>query len=99
MKSNCLTRSLSLARAVYTASTILMCMAAAFVSAPMSAGPPIGINILFAGDYTPDLLFADAFKQSRSWNTSSGPAASVDSNGWPQLGGNTLVVARTPGYL
>src|ERR1022692_2099838 len=93
MKSNCLTRSLSLARAVYTASTILMCMAAAFVSAPMSAGPPIGINILFAGDYTPDLLFADAFKQSRSWNTSSGPAASVDSNGWPTLDANIYVWA------
>ena len=93
MKSNCLTRSQSFPRAVYTASTILMCMAAAFVSAPMSAGPPIGINILYAGDYTPDLLFADAFKQSRSWNTSSGSSASVDSNGWPVLDANIYVWA------
>ena len=72
---------------------MLTCMAAAFVSTLLSAGPPIGINILYAGDYTPDLLFADAFKQSRSWNTSSGPAAPVDSNGWPTQDANIYVWA------
>ena len=72
---------------------MLICMVAAFVSAPASASSPVGITITYAGDWEPDLLFADAFKQSRNWSTSSGAAAPIDANGWPTQDANIYVWA------
>ena len=72
---------------------MLICMVAALVSAPASASSPVGITITYAGDREPDLLFADAFKQSRNWSTSSGAAAPIDANGWPTQDANIYVWA------
>jgi hypothetical protein len=60
--------------------------------APSFGGSPVGININFAGDWTGDLLFADAFKESRGWMAAGSPAA-VDANGWPTEDANTYVWA------
>ena len=93
MKTNCVECSQSLPRNVSVAAVALMWMVAAFVPVPVSAGPPVGINITYTGDWEPDLLFADAFKQSRNWTTSSGAAAPTDANGWPTHDANIYVWA------
>ena len=65
------------------AAALLVWLAAAVASRPAWAGPPIGININYAGDWVPELLFADAFKQSRNWTTPAGATVPIDANGWP----------------
>ena len=55
------------------------------VSATPSAAQAnlMGINILGVSDYFEDRLFADAMKQARDFQTTTGGAISIDSNGWP----------------
>jgi hypothetical protein len=93
MRIECLTRAFPFLRQVIIVAATLIGMVAAFVSVPASAGPPVGINLNYAGDWAPDLLFADAFKQSRNWTTASGAAAPIDSNGWPTQDANIYVWA------
>jgi hypothetical protein len=58
------------------------------------AGSPVGINIYYAGDWAGDLLFADAFKESRGWTGLDGSSTvAVDANGWPTEDAETYVWA------
>jgi len=75
------------------AAGIIFCIPLIPSRAATTQGPPIGININFAGDWVPDLLFADAFRENRGWNTASGSPAPVDANGWPTTDANTYVWA------
>ena len=53
---------------------------------PATAGPPIGINVGWTNDYSPDLMFADAMTMARFWQNMTGTNYNIgDANGWPTV--------------
>jgi hypothetical protein len=79
--------------AVLTAALLAVLGAGLRATPPAPLGPPIGININYAGDWVPDLLFADAFMENRGFTLASGSPAPVDANGWPTVDAKVYVWA------
>src|ERR1039458_3554917 len=100
MFKRCNDRGMQSARRCMWAAVALLGLSLFGAPHARAAAPTIGISFSGASDYSGELMFADAMKESRQWTDTNGTYTTItlDSNGWPQQDAE-IVVFQAPNVM